>query len=224
MLLHRLVPTQLGRALRLVWDSSRGWTIAGLVLLVAQAALSLAALALVKLVVDAIAGGLAGPNPTGAFEHVAILVGLAAGVALLTALCKSIESAIGDIQRDLVSDHMAGLVHAKAVEVDVEYYENSEYYNALHRAQAEAPQRATTLLANLLQVGRSGVSLVAIAGLLIVFNWWVALVLVVGDLPGALVRIRAAWELYHWQRGSTPIEVRVRYYSALLSSHGFIQE
>src|SRR5437588_11911769 len=122
MPLHRLVPTQLGSALRLIWDSSRGWTVAGVVLLVVQAALSLAALALVKLVVDAVAAGLASTNPAGTFEHVAVLIGLVAGVALLTALCKSLESAISDIQRDLVSDHMNSLVHAKAGEVDVEYY------------------------------------------------------------------------------------------------------
>jgi ATP-binding cassette subfamily B protein len=224
MPVHGLVPTQFWRALRLVWDSGPGWTVAGVGLLVGQAALSLASLALVKLVVDAVTAGLASSNPAGAFEHVALLIGLSAGVALLTALFKSIESAIGEIQRDLVSDHMQGLVHTKAVEVDVEYYENAEYYNALHRAQAEAPPRAATILANLLQVGRSGVSLVAIAGLLVAFNWWVALVLVIGDIPGALVRIRAAWELYRWQRARTSSEVRVRYFSALLSSHGFIQE
>jgi ATP-binding cassette, subfamily B, bacterial len=224
MPLHRLVPTQLGSALRLVWESSRIWTIVGLALLVVQAALSLAALALIKLIVDAVSAGLASAVPATNFQPVALLIGLAAAVALLTAVCKSVESAVGDIQRDLVSDHMHALVHAKAVELDVEYYENAEYYNALHRAQAEAPQRATTLLANLLQVGRSGVSLLAIAGLLVAFNWWIALVLVIGDLPGALVRIRAAWELYRWQRGTTATEVRVRYYSALLSSHGYIQE
>jgi ATP-binding cassette, subfamily B, bacterial len=222
--LHRLAPNQLGQALRLVWESSPGWTIAGATLLVVQAGLGLAALVLIKLVVDTIATGLGSPDPAGTFRHVAILIGLAAGVALLSALGRSLETAVGEIQRELIRDHMHSLVHAKAVEVDLEYYESAEYYNALHRAQVEAPQRATTILTNLLQVGRGAVSLVAIAGLLIAFNWWVAVVLVIGDIPGALVRVRAAWELYHWQRERTSAEVRAQYYNAVLISPYFVQE
>jgi ATP-binding cassette, subfamily B, bacterial len=221
---HRLVPGEIVRTLRLVWESTPGWTMASVGLLLAQAALSLAALVLVKLVVDAVTAGLASGDPAAAVERVAIWIGLAAAVALLGALCKAADTAIGEIQRDLVSDHLQGLVHAKAVEVDVEYYDNAEYYNALHRAQAEAPQRASAMLTNLLQVGRGGVSLLAIAGLLVAFNWWVALVLIVGDLPGALVRIRGAWELYQWQRRSTATEVQSRYYSQLVSSPYLAQE
>jgi ATP-binding cassette, subfamily B, bacterial len=224
MILRRLVPTHLGRALRLVWESSPGLTVANAGLLLVQAALALASLVLVKLMINAIAASLAGPHPADAFKRVAVFIGLTAGVALLSALCKSCESACGEIQRDLVNDHMHSVVHAKAVEMDVEYYENAEYYNVLHRAQAEAPQRATTILTDLLQVGRSGVSLAALAGLLIALNWWVAVVLVVGDIPGAIVRLRGAWELYRWQRQHTSTEVQAHYFNVLLSWGHYVQE
>jgi ATP-binding cassette, subfamily B, bacterial len=224
MNLRRLIPSHLGRVLRLVWESSPSLTVATVGLLLVQAALSLAALGLVKLVVDAVAAGLAGPHPAGAFEPVAVWIALAAGVALLGGLCRSIETTIGEIQRDLVSDHMHALVHAKAVEVDVEYYENAEYYNSLHRAQADAPIRATTILTHVLQVARNGISLLAIAGLIVAFQWWLALVLVIGDLPGALVRIRGAWEQYRWLRAQTGTEVRARYYGSLVSSAYWVQE
>jgi hypothetical protein len=49
---------QLRRALVLVWESARSWTIASLVLMIFQALLPLAVLYLVKLTIDAVAGGL----------------------------------------------------------------------------------------------------------------------------------------------------------------------
>jgi ATP-binding cassette subfamily B protein len=224
MVLRRLFPTSLGQALRLVWDSSPGWTVAGAGLVVLQAAVSLAGLALLKLIVDAVTTALAAPRPADSFAHVAVLVALAAATALLGALAKSAETAVAEIQRELVNDHAHAVVHSKAVELDLEYYENPAYYQTLHRAQAEAPQRTATIPANLLQVGRGAVSLAAVAALLLAFNWWVALVLVVGDLPGALVRIRAAWQLYHWQRQRTGAEMRARYFGMVLSLGAYAQE
>lgn len=224
MRVRRLVPAHVGRALRLIWDSSPRWTVANIVLLLLQTALSLAALLLLKLVIDAVAAGLAAGDPTAAFGRTALLVGLTGAVALLSAAARSAETAVGDVQRDLISDHMNGVVHAKAIEVDVAYYEDPDYYTALHRAQIEAPQRATTVMTNLLQIGGSGASLAAIAGLLVALNWWVAVVLVIGAAPAALVRIRTAWEHYQWQRRRTPLEVRSRYFSALLTSNTYVQE
>ena len=90
----RVVPALLGRALRLTWESSPGWTTASITLLLVQAVLALAALALIKLVIDAITGGAASADSTDSLEQAAILIGLAAGVALLNALCISADNAI----------------------------------------------------------------------------------------------------------------------------------
>src|SRR5262249_12030553 len=159
-----------------------GWAAAGFVLLVIQAGLSVAALALIKLVIDSVATGVLEPDRAAANQRTAVLIGLAAGVALVSAFCRSLESTVGELQRDLISDHVHGLVHEKLVQSDVAYFEKAEHYNALYRVQAEAPQRTATILTSLLQVGRSGVSLAAIAGLLLPLNWWVALILLIGDL------------------------------------------
>ena len=53
---------QLVRALRLVWHSSRGWTLVSTGLLLVESTLPLASLYLMKLVVDTVAGGLRAPG------------------------------------------------------------------------------------------------------------------------------------------------------------------
>jgi ATP-binding cassette subfamily B protein len=219
-----LVPEQFRRAVRLVWASSRGYALASVTVVLMQAVLSVAALLLLKHIIDAVTNYVTEPVPESLFGPVAILIGAASLIALFMALIASLDTAIAEIHADLVRDHMHGLVHAKATAVDLAYYENTEYFNTLHRVQVEAPERATNILSSLLQIGRSGVTLIAIAGLFFFFHWWIVLVLVLGDLPGAIVRLRAARLKYRWQRDSTSADRRARYFSMLLSTRYVAQE
>jgi len=221
---NRFVPLQLSRAVRLVWASNRGWSLASIGLLIVQAFLALAALGLLKLIIDAVVAAVASTYPLDATGEIAVLVGLAAVVALFTSISAAADNAVGEIQSDLVRDHMHSLIHAKAVQVDLAYYENAEYFNTLHRVQIDAPIRAANILTSLLQIGRSGFILLAIAGMLFIFQWWILLVLIVGELPGALVRIYSAWVQYRWERKSTPRARRASYFSLLLSSRYPAQE
>ena len=215
---------QFGSAIRLVWSSSRGYALASAAVVLMQAALSVAALVLLKKIIDAVMVYSTGPETEILFGPVAILIAAASLVALLTALSGSLDAAIAEIHGDLVRDHMHGLVHAKATAVDLAYYENTEYFNSLHRVQVEAPERATNILSSLLQICRASVTLVAIGGLLFFFHWWIALVLILGDLPGAIVRLRASWLKYRWERDSTSADRRARYFSMLLSTRNAAQE
>jgi ATP-binding cassette subfamily B protein len=45
---------------------------------------------------------------------------------------------VREAQAQAVTDHTHDLLHAKSIAVDLAYYENSRYYDALHRAQQEA--------------------------------------------------------------------------------------
>jgi ATP-binding cassette subfamily B protein len=215
---------QFGRAGSLVWTSSRGYTLASIFVVLVQAALSVAALVLLKRIIDAVMNHATEPAPENLFGPIALLIAAASLVALFTALFGALDSAIADIHADLVRDHMQNLVHAKATAVDLEYYENTDYYNSLHRVQIEAPNRATNILSSLLQIGRTSITLVAIVGLLSLFHWWIALVLVLGDLPGAIVRLRAAWLEYRWGRHTTSENRRASYFSMLLSTRYAAQE
>jgi ATP-binding cassette subfamily B protein len=218
------IPEQFGRAVRLLWASSRAYSFASIFVVLAQAALSVAALVLLKRIIDAVISHAAGPASENAFGPIALLIAAASLVALFTALFASLDTAIADIHADLVRDHMQDLVHAKASEVDLAYYENTEYFNTLHRVQIEAPNRATNILSNFLQIARASVTLAAIFGLLSLFHWWIALVLVLGDLPGAVARLHAAWLEYRWGRETTSEDRRARYFSMLLSTRYAAQE
>jgi len=211
-------------ALRLVWQSAPGWTIASLALLIVQGVLPLASLYLMKLVVDAVTTGLVAADKGAAFGKVALLIGLAGGVALITALFRSLAGLVSEAQAQVITDHLSDVLHAKSIEVDLEYYESAQYYDKLHRAQREAPYRPTRILNGLVQVAQNGISLLAMAGLLFSFHWGIAAVLFVASVPGLLVRLRYAGQTYRWQQERTSAERQAWYFHWMLTGDRHAKE
>ena len=137
---------RLDRAVALVWKNAPGWTLVNLVLVLIQGLLPLATLYVTKRIVDGVAAGLSAADKVAAFRPVLSWILLAAGVAILSALCRSLAELAAETQSMLVTDAVSDILHAQSVVVDLEYYENANYYDTLHRAQQEAPYRPTQIV------------------------------------------------------------------------------
>jgi ATP-binding cassette subfamily B protein len=124
----------------------------------------------------------------------------------------------------VVTDHVADVIHGKSVAVDLEYYEDPKYYDTLHRAQQEATYRPTSIMDSLMNLGQSGISLIALAGLLVSFRWWVAAMLFIATVPGVLMRLKYARQMYDWQSQHTQAQRRAYYYHWMLTDGSHAQE
>lgn len=215
---------QLGRAVRFVWQSARGWTILNGALTVIQGVLPLLPLYLMKLLVDAVTAGVSAPDKWVAIRHVLLLV-LFLGVAtLLAAMIRALSGLVSEWQSYIVTDHMNDVLLAKSVEVDLEYYESSQYFDTLHRAQREAPFRPMSIVNGLAQIGQSGISLLAIAALLLSFHWTVAIIIFMSVLCGTAVRLVYTGKVYRWQREHTSTERKAGYINWLLTDSSHAKE
>jgi ATP-binding cassette, subfamily B, bacterial len=218
-----LFASQIERAVRLVWESSSTWMLASIVLIFFQGLLPLISLYLIKVIVDLIA-----PNSTaqtnGDFSQVIFFVSLACAVALLAALCRSANAVVSEAQTAMISDHVQDLLHAKSIEIDLEYYETPVYYDALHRAQREAPFRPSRIVNGLAQIAQSSLSLIGIMIILISLSWTIALVLVAAAIPGIIIRLKYAEKLYEWQRDATSRERMAWYLHWLVTSDSHAKE
>ena len=209
---------RIDRAVRLVWDTAPRWTLANLVLVLVQGVLPLAALYLMKRIVDAVSAGLVAPDRTADFQPVLVWIGLAGGVALLSALCRSLGEYVAEAQSLEVTDAVSDILHAQSVAVDLEYYEDPAYHDTLHRAQKEAPYRPTRIVNGLIQVGQNGISLAGIFGVLLAFNGWLGLILFAAALPGVAVRLLYSQRLFRFEQQRTEQERRAWYYHGLLTA------
>ena len=205
------------RALQFVWAASRKLTLTSIVLVFIQGVLPLAMLYLIKLIVDAVTDGLKNSDFQPAFEAVVWLIVMAACVAIATGLFSILSSLVSRLHAQTVTDYMFSILHSKSLEVDLEYYENSEYYDALYRAQKEVGSKPSAILDGLLKIGQNGITLLALAGVLWILHWSIVVILAAAALPEIFMRLKFANRFYSWQRDMTPIQRKAQYLNAMLT-------
>jgi ATP-binding cassette subfamily B protein len=207
----------LRHALSFVWQSSSSLALGSIVVRVIQGLLPLAVLYLTKLLIDAVTEGLKTPSAEASLTQITTILAGLAGVAAASAMLTVIASILSKVHAQVVTDHMHALLQAKSVEVDLEYYENAQYQDTLHRAQEEAPYRPTAILNDLLQFSQDAISLLAIAGILWWLHWGVIPVLMLTVIPYFLVRLQQSNRLFAWERERTPLERKAWYINMLLT-------
>jgi ATP-binding cassette subfamily B protein len=221
MNLHKL---HIGRALSLLWKATPGWTLVSTLLLLLQAALPLLQLYLMKLTVDAVTAGIITSDKAAATGHVALLIAFMGASVLAASILSAAAKIVSQAQAQIVTDHVQEILHEKSVAVDLEYYENSHFYDTLHRAQLEAPHRPASILNGLIQVAQNGVTLAGIATLLFAFHWGIAAILCTSLLPGLLFRLKYADRLFQWQNERSVADRTATYLNWLLTGQYYAKE
>lgn len=215
---------RIDRAFSIVWKASSTWSIYGACLTLIQGVLPLLTLYLLKLIIDTITLAIQSGDTEGSFTRVTYLVIAAAGVAIIQSACRHAGEYVTEKQSAVVTDYVTRMVHDKSLTLDLAYYENSTYYDTLHRAQQQGAYRSTRIVTGLTRALQSTVSLTAMVGLLFMFHWSVGLLLFISVLPGILVQILHAKKRFTWQKKRTADERRARYFSNILTLDSFAKE
>jgi ATP-binding cassette subfamily B protein len=197
-------------ALGFIWVASRKWTIAWFLLLAVQGVLPIATVYLTKPVVDSVAAG--------KMRQVLLYGALIAGVLLLTELLSGADKWIRGIQAELLKDHISSLIHTKSVEADLAFYESAEYYDRLHRARDESSYRPLTLLESMGSAVQNGITLAAMAAVLVPFGLWLPAALFLSTLPALYVVARFTLKQHRLWEENTAGERRSWYYDWVLTS------
>ncbi|MFC5525612.1 ABC transporter ATP-binding protein [Rhodanobacter ginsengisoli] len=201
-----------GRALELVWSTSRRLTIA-LALLTLVAGLLPAGVAFVGAhIVDAVVGasrlwasrGSAPLRPV--FEWVALegaLVAALAGAQRGLSLCQS-------LLRAQLGQRVNVMILEKALTLELAHFEDSEFYDKLTRARREASSRPLSLVTRTFGLGQNAISLVSYGSLLFQFSPWAVLVLLLAGLPSFLAETKFsgdAFRLFRWRSPETRMQL-----------------
>lgn len=141
-------------------------------------------------------------------------------IVLLLLLTQSLSSLLGwvrTVQAELVQDHISDLIHAKAIELDLSFYDSPEYYDRLYRARMDAYDRPVALLENVGSLLQNSLTFLAMAAILLGFAWWLPLALLLGMVPVLFVVVRFTLREYNWQNQTTGSRRRVGYLDWMLT-------
>ena len=218
------IALQYKQSFHLLWQAGPGLVIANLTLLVFLGVLPLLNLYILKLILDAVTVSLGFQESAAGSISVPVLIGMAAGVALINAACRQLSTLVNEAQALKVTDHVYNSLHEKSALLDLEYYENPNYFDTLHRAQKEGPYRPAMIINGWMRLGQNAVSLIALAGLLVSFHWGVVLILLIVAVPNLLVRLKYSEKIYGWQRARTSVQRKTDYYNWLLTGEPHAKE
>ena len=208
----------LPKALSLVWSAARPWTVAWGVLLVVQGVLPVATVYLTRDVVDSLVYALSVEIMTWDILKVPLFyVALMALVLLLTEILRSITAWVRTAQSELVSDHISGIIHTQAIALDLSFFEDSSYYDTLHRARVDAMSKPVALLENMGSLIQNGITLIAMSGVLLAYSVWLPLILLGSTLPALWVVARSTIRFHAWRLRNTEAQRRTRYLDWMLT-------
>ncbi|HEX3596137.1 MAG TPA: ABC transporter ATP-binding protein [Polyangiaceae bacterium] len=190
-----------GRALALVWTTSRRVTI-WLALLSAVSGALPAALAYVgKLIVDAVV--LAAQTGDAAQRFRAVeYVGLELGLVVVRAAAERGLGVCESLLRALLGQRVNELILEKALTLSLSDFEDSEFYDRMTRARREASMRPLSLVKRSFGLVQNAISVVVYGALLFRFSPWTVVVLTVAAVPVFLVETRFsedAFRLFRWR-------------------------
>jgi ATP-binding cassette subfamily B protein len=205
------------RTLRLVWSACKGWTLLWAILLIVQGMLPAGTVQLTRLLVNGLTAAIGSGATWINIKPVLIVAALMVGILLLTEFLQLISEWIRTTQSELIQDHIARLVHEKSISVDMGFYEKAAFYDHLHRARADATTRPLALLESSGSALQNGITLVAMAAVLLPYGLWLAPALLVSTLPAFYVILRASRRYHNWWTNSTITRRRIQYFEVLLT-------
>ncbi len=126
------------------------------------------------------------------------------GVQRLNTVCQS-------ILRVLLGNKINVMILEKSLTLELQHFEDSEYYDKLVRARREASSRPLSLVIRTFDLARESISLVSYGVLLFQFSPWAVLLLGFAGLPAFMAEAKFSGEAFRNQR-SRSAERRMQIY------------
>jgi ATP-binding cassette subfamily B protein len=207
----------LPRALALVWQATRWWTVAWAVILVIRGLLPVATIYLTRDLVNSLVGVLNESGGWAALRPVLVLAALLGGVLLLTTVLGQLANLVNTAQSELVQDHITNLLHQQALALDMAFHEIPAERDRFHRARTEARTQPISLLTNSGSLLQHSLTLIALLGVLLPYGVWLPVVLLLSVLPVLYVAVRNTQREYAWRRRTTEDNRRLSYYDLFIT-------
>lgn len=186
---------------RLVWQTSKSFTIINSILRIVRSAMPVALLYVGKLIIDNVIF-LTRHHDAGT-THLWQLVGLEFGLAIATDALSRAITLVDSLLGDLFSNHTSIKIMAHAATLDLDQFEDSVFYDKLERARQQTIGR-TILLSQVMTQVQDLITMGFLAAGLMAFNPWLIILLLIAIIPAFLGESYFNDQSYALTRGQTP--------------------
>ncbi len=216
--------TSLPRVLKIVWNAQPLSTLLLGLLNIAQGVVPALTAWVSKLLIDAVVLAIREKGGQGSLQVVIWLVVAQFGVQALSSLLQTLANIVQQLLQEQLSYSVQLLVMEKANTLDLSFFEDAKFYDALQQAQREAASRPIGMISQTFGLGRTVVTLVSMLVVLSQLAWWVAILALLAPIPAFVANIRYGWWGYQMMRRQSPLRREMSYYNTLLTTDSYNKE
>ena len=201
-------------------DCSPKLTVIGAFLILVEIIAGLGVLTLIKWLIDAISAGVSPATMGTSFVYLGLIF-----FALVTAaLTQAASTYVRAAQGIAVGEAVTALIHERAVDVDLAFYESPAYFDSLERARQAGPQRPSQVVSNMFLLSKSALFLIGALVMLGGIEWRILPAVLLSVFVVLIVRLWFTRKSYQWQRDKVQLERRAGYTDWLITSDHHAKE
>lgn len=215
-----------GRALQLVWTTSVRLSLAFGALTLLAGVLPAVVAWVGQLIVDGVVSAIntAGATQQDALHHVYKLVALEALAIAGLSACQRGISTCQSLLRAQLGNRVNTMILEKALTLNLQDFENSEFYDKLTRARREASVRPLSLVNRTFGLAQNTISLVSYAFLLAQFSAWTLVILAIAGLPAFAAETKFSGDAFRLFRWRSPETRKQMYIETVLAREDYAKE
>ena len=205
------------QTLHLIWQSARWLVIVWALLLILLGVLPALQIYLVKPLID----GMSEISVKGLNDLTGITVPISVlGMTLFfTPILNSLLSWVRSIQAEKVQNSIRRKIQNKAISLDMKHFEDSQYYDKLHRAHVDALSKPIAMLENIGIFFQNSLTLIAILFILFPLGIGLPILLIVSAIPTLYITLKFTLMFHRLRVKNTKNERILNYFDHLMTNN-----
>jgi len=184
----------------LILRTGKRLTAINLLLLILQSVLPLLSLLVIKNLIDHAQKNGINWHQTG------IDLALFSLLQLLTGIISQYSGYRLSEQQQLITDNMSATILKKAIELDLEYFENPEFYDDLTMAQQQSLGKTAQLITAYQGLVQNFIAIVLYTGFMFLAHWTILLLIILLSIPLALSKLMHGYHQFEKDKECMPAQ------------------
>lgn len=213
------------KAFGLLWKAHAGATIGMVIVTLLTAFTPLAQAWLSKLIIDTIVDGLNRKLPVEtSIGNVLPYVLMEFVVFTLSIANNQIRNLLEHIANARLGHSISNAIMRKALELDLAYFEDADFYDKMQRAQDEVSYRPLNVVNNSFLLVQNLITMISLVALLLAFGPLVAVLLLGGVIPSFIAQLKYSKLRFSLLTWYSPEARRQEYWKYIMTSNNAVKE
>lgn len=212
------------RALKLVWNTHKGYTISLAIATILFGFIPTITVWTSKLLIDSVMTAIQEGGKQEFISRVIVLALAQFGLLLISSLLQTQRNISQQALQELTILRLQGLLMQHANRLDLSFFENPRFYDSLQQVQTEVSYRPIAIVEQIFGLVRMLTTFLSMLALIFSLGWLLTLLVLVTPIPNFISNARYGWQAYMISSWNSPDRRKMNYYFDLLTHDKYHKE